>query len=602
MGELRDALAIIVALVIAVGATAVLVGDSAEQAPESPSVKPPDAQTEGPSGSQPADDTPSRQQSTDESNQGAGTNRSFEPGEPPDAVNEFAQFEEVATEIGFEYESIYRGTGLISRSGVYVVDYDNDGYEDLLATGGPVPVLFENTGDGYVPVREFDHSDTRAAHFFDYDNDGYRDLLLAEYGGELILYANDGGSFERREVGLEASVTSPTAITSADFTGNGCLDVFVAQNGLWQQSEPLVIRDARDVFQNHPDVRPRTTPGGENLLFYGDCEAFSEVTGQAGIRGQNWTLVTSAADFTGNGYPDIHVGNDYSADFLYENNGDGTFDRRDLGPATDRNAMSSVATDLTGNHHLDLFVTNIYFPDDVESTGRELPRLSAVPDGNNLLVNDGTGAFADVAPEHDLHRGGWGWAATVADFTNDGHREIVHATSSEVPVQPYDQYRGMQLWKGYPDTWKRVSNDDVGIGQHESRGLVRVDYDNDGRLDIAVATTTSTPRGGEGVTAFRFYENQHRNDESLQLFVRNPDGLARHAEVYVRTDARTMYRTVTARANFLSQDSRLLHFGVGNEEIRAVKVVWPDGTETIYRDLDAGSRYIVRPDGTERVE
>lgn len=526
----------------------------------------------------------------------------FEDGDPPSAVIEFEPFEEVSTEIGFEYESTYRGTGIISRSGVYVVDYNNNGYEDILATGGNSPVLFENTGDGYKPAHEFDHPETRAAHFFDFNNNGYRDLLLAEYGGELVFYANERGTFEPREVGLTSSVRSPTSITSADFTGNGCLDLFVAQNGLWQQGEPLDPRHAREVWENHPVVRPEPSPGGENLLFYGDCSRFWEVTEQAGISGKNWTLATSAADFSGNGYPDIHVGNDFSADFLYENNGDGTFDRSDLGPETDRNAMSSVATDLTGNHHLDLFVTNVYFPDGVWSISTELPRLSAVPDGNNLLVNDGTGEFTDKAPDHGLHRGGWGWAAVMADFTNDGHRDVVHAASIEAPVEAYDEYRAMQLWKGLPESWEAGDSEALGIDPHESRGLVRVDFANDGRLDLVVATTTSGVRGGEGPTPFAFYENQHTNDEALQFFVRNPDGLARGADVYVQTDTRTVYRTVTARGDFLSQNSRLLHIGAANEEVQAVTIVWPDGTESIHEDLEAGNRYIVTPDGATIVE
>lgn len=190
---------IVVALVIAVGATTAFTVDLSR-------VNQPDMSTVGDNQTQPTME-----------------DITFDPGEPPAAVNEFEPFEEVSTEIGFEYESEFRGTGIISRAGVYVVDYDNDGYEDLLATGGSSPVLFENTGDGYKPAREFDHPDTRAAHFFDYNNNGYRDLLLAEYGGELILYANENGTFEQREVGLTANVRSPTSITSADFTGNGCL-------------------------------------------------------------------------------------------------------------------------------------------------------------------------------------------------------------------------------------------------------------------------------------------------------------------------------------------------------------------------------------------
>lgn len=530
---------------------------------------------------------------------------SFDPGTPPAPSNSFAEFVDVAGDVGFDYGSNFQGTGTITRSGVYVADVDNDGYEDILAIGGNYPVLYENTGGAYERSQEFDLSDARTAHFFDANNNGYRDLVFAEYGGNIVFYENDNGTFNKRSVGLDTRTESPVSITSADFTGNGCLDLFVSQNGLWQAGHPMEATHARDVADEHPDIRPETTPGGENYLFYGhqNCTEFSDATGQAGIRGENWTLAVSAVDFTGNGYPDIHVGNDFSADFLYENTGNGTFERHDLGPDTDRNAMASIPVDVTGNHHLDLFVTNIYFEDHVESTARDRDMLAAVPEGNNLLINqNGSGTFVDRAPEHGLEAGGWGWATAVEDFTNDGHLDIIHGTSKEVPVEPYDEYRGKQVWKGTADSWERADGDDLGFGRHESRGLAALDYNNDGVLDVLVGTSSGHQRGGGGTSEFALYENQHANDDSLQLFVRNPDGIERNAAVFVETNQRTIYRPVRGGADFLSQDSRLLHFGLGNEALESVTVVWPDRTEIVYEDLDVGNRYILTPEETRLVE
>jgi hypothetical protein len=316
--------------------------------------------------------------------------------------------------------------------------------------------------------------------------------------------------------------------------------------------------------------------------------------------------VTSAADFTGDGNVDIHVGNDFSADFLYENTGNGTFLRHDIGPETDRNAMASVARDVTGNHRTDLFVSNIYITDGMETTIRsDIRTYAAVPDGNNLLINKNTSdgdPFVDRAPEHGLDEGGWGWAASIADFTNDGHLDVVHGTSSDVPFEPYDRFRTPQVWQGTADSWEAVDERALGLQEHQARGLGRPDYDSDGALDFALATTSASHLDSGRSTAFALYENQLESDDYLQLFVRNPDGIERGAAVVVETDRRTILRRPNARSGFLSQNSRLIHVGTANEEIQAVRVRWPDGTTTSYDELQEGNRYILTPDSTERVE
>jgi hypothetical protein len=532
--------------------------------------------------------------------------------DPPSAQARELGFESVAPEVGFEYKSEYRGRGgQISQSGVYIVDYNNDGKEDLLATGGNKPVLFENTGGAFKRVRNFNHPNTNAAHFFDYDNDGWRDLVLAEYAGEIAFYQNDNGTFSQRSVGLDKSVRNPTSITSADFTGNGCLDLFVAQNGPWQQGPPLLIGEVRRV-QNNPGARPMTSPGDPNLMFYNNCEQFQEATEQAGIRGRNWTLAVSAADFTGDGHIDIHVGNDLSADFLYVNQGDGTFKRHDLGPKTDRNAMASVAKDMTGDGRPDLFITNIYATENTGGIGNTDSVIVPKPEGNNFLVNvDGSDSskdsefgdlFVDRASQHGLEKGGWGWAAAVDDFNNDGHLDVIHSTSGDISFEPYDRFRTPQVWLGTATSWDAVDERGLGLGEHQARGLARLDFNGDGALDFALATTSATHQGGGPPRQFALYENQLDSEDYLQLFVRNPGGIARNALVVIETDQRVIQRRVGARAGFLSQNSRLIHVGTATEKIEQVRVLWPDGTESTYDDLQEGNRYVLTPDESSVVE
>ena len=538
-------------------------------------------------------------------------------GEPPAGTTGFASFEEVANERGFDYESTATSDSS-TDSGLYVADFDNDGDEDLLAIGSGSPTLFENTGGAFERARTFDHGDARTAHFLDYNNNGWRDLVVAMYDGTLALYVNDEGTFERRNAAIEDVLGYngyPVSMSSADFSGNGCLDLFVGMYGIPSGGSPPVTRGhAHDLAANHPAVRPAPTPATENHLLYGvresgTCTQLVEASDQAGIEGKNWTLATSAADFTGDGHVDIHVGNDFDSDVLYENNGNGTFERHLLGPATDRNAMSSVAKDVNGDHRLDLFVTNIYFPDDVtlEIGGFDLTQVAPLPKGNNLLINQGgepgEGLFVDGAPAHGLDDGGWGWAAAVEDFTNDGHLDVVHSTGASTPVEPYERFRAPQVWQGTADSWERVNGSQIGLAKHQGRGLVSLDYDSDGALDFAVATTPFDPHTfRSGSAQFKLYENQLESSESLQLFVRNPDGIERNAAVLIETDKRTLLRRTNANGDYLSQNSRLMHVGTANEQIRNVRVLWPDGSESTYHDLTEGNRYVLTPGKVRQVK
>lgn len=525
-------------------------------------------------------------------------------GDPPDELGAFPQFEEIAGSIGFVYEpSIPTGIEVVN-SGVYVADFDNNGYEDLLAVGEKHPVLFRNIRGEYVPYRTFEHTRVKAAHFFDYDNDNDEDLLLAQYGGELLFYQNQDGTFVRANVGFDATVLNPSSIVAADFTGNGCLDVFISQNGLWSGTTPLTLAEAQRVAADHPDVRPDTNSGKPNLLYFGDCEAFTDVTREAGISGQQWSLTSSGADFTGDGYPDIHVGNDWSEDYLYVNNADGTFTKRGLGPSSDRNAMSSNAIDLNGDFHTDIFVTNIYYTANATRTERAPPlhRDAALPHGNNYFVNDGTGNFTDRAAHHGLDEGGWGWTASIGDFSNDGHLDIIHTTTDVYWVEPYSRLFGsLQAWEGTPESWQKLDSREFGLGQSNTYSIARVDYDNDGDLDLSIGTAPLGPTLREQAQPFKLYENQADNGESLQFFVSDPESIDRHAAVYIETDERVIYRSPGPRGNFQTQESRLIHVGTATEQIERVTVIWPDGAVAEFTGLEPGNRYILTQEGADLV-
>ncbi|MFB6295847.1 MAG: CRTAC1 family protein [Halobacteriales archaeon] len=518
------------------------------------------------------------------------------------------QFAEVSNSIGFDHFPIQEpdnppGSG---RQGVYVADYDNDNWDDLLIVGGrESPSLYENVGgeferSGALPEDPLMDTKFKGALFFDYDSDGWRDLLLlAPAPKSSVFLENDNGSYRIEQTGLFFQM--PNGATALDYNGDGCLDVFVYQNGDWGDRTPLA-------YQN-PNGTVTTDNGNPNYLLEGDCSSFELAEG-AGINGSHWSLAASAVDFDGDGRTDIHVANDFYNDTLYYNEGNGTFERVPLGASTDRNGMSSEVGDVNGDGRPDLFVTNILIPEledctpgatDCSSVGPYIRRYVGDRNlGNNLLINEGGRSFVDRASAYGVTKGGWGWAASIRDFDNDGWTELFHATE-ELPIQGRENLsRTVYYDRAGSGSFQKENASRLGFETHAGRGVATLDHDRDGDLDIVVAEHPENT-----VFDIHFYENRAGDDENwLQVDVRHGDGVpAIGSRVEVDTGERTVVRWVTPRTDFFSQEARVVHLGLGSDErVERVRVVWPDGTERTISDVEANQELVVSPNGVSRLD
>ena len=180
-----------------------------------------------------------------------------------------------------------------------------------------------------------------AAIAADYDNDGHEDLFVTGYG-KVILYHNKGdGTFE--DVTAKAGINvDGWAISSAwlDYDKDGCVDLFV---GRYVKFDPKYR--AYYAADNYPG--PLDYEGTTNRLFHNNCNGtFTDVTEKSGIGAVvGRTMGVTAADFDGDGYPDIYVANDRTENFLFHNKKDGTFEEiaGDAGVAYGQNGESTSA-------------------------------------------------------------------------------------------------------------------------------------------------------------------------------------------------------------------------------------------------------------------
>lgn len=529
-------------------------------------------------------------------------------------IKETLSFEEVAYDVGFDYRDTHTpGAYTMAGAGVYVADVTNNGYEDILAVGAD-PVLFYNIGGEFVVGQEFNEEDITAAQLADFTNTGSKDLVLVGVEQPVHIYENDGNGTFNKIGETQQETYMPTGVTTGDFSRNGELDFYVVEHSFWGESAPQNGFDHEHVVENHPDVRPHESDTGavDKLFIQTERGVFEQKNEQYNVDFPTWALAASSADFTGNGHPDIHVANDFTSDLMFVNHGNQTFERVFMPPDGDRNGMSSVARDVTGNGYLEIFTTNIFYPNadspytDIDDRQEDVSGLSSAslfPDGNVMWTYDGD-EYTNIADDHGLQYGGWGWAATLSDLNNNGAHDVVHTVTCCPSVEPYpDEYKRTQLWMGTDDSWIKDDSSSVGLVRNSertvsiSRGLSSLDYNFDGSVDIVMSKPQVSRESSAG-GGYTMFENQHESngDDFIQFYLRNPNGSALNADVFIETDERVIYEHTNPRSDFQSQESEIRHVAVPEGDVTEIRVKWDDSSTTVFTNVEVGNRYVFTPE------
>ena len=526
-----------------------------------------------------------------------------------------AHFTDVAKEAGLKEQIVYGGLDTknyiieVVGAGVAFIDYDNDGWMDLLVLSGtklegdPPGVtnrLYKNNRDGTFTDVTAKAGLTRAGWassvtVADYDNDGFDDVFITYYGHNVLYHNNGNGTFTdvTKKAGLwQNDVHYGSGCTWVDYDRDGRLDLFVANylnTTLEKLPKPGTNPDCtwKGVAVN---CGPRGLPAGFVQLFHNNGDGtFTEVSKQSGVAAASgsYPMTCVAADFDNDGWPDIYVACDSTPSWLFRNQHDGTFREEALerGIALSEDGMEQAGMgvavgdlDLDGN--LDVFKTN--FSDDT----------------NVLYRNDGKGNFDDVTIRAGLgvETRYVGWGAGMVDLDNDGLLDLLVVTGTvypevekKLPTYPFRTPRLVFRNLGDGRFEELIEEAGPGISDvHSSRGCAFGDFDNDGDIDVLVWNMNEPP-------------SLLRNDLSgdghwlkVQLVGVRSNRSAIGARVTARYGNKQQTQELTAQSSFYSVNDRRLHFGLGTETTAHLSIRWPNGATEDVRNVAANQLVVVR--------
>lgn len=539
----------------------------------------------------------------------------------------------------YEKFNVFTSQYFYNGGGVAVGDINNDGLPDIFFTANHGPdKLYLNRGNlrfeditQQAGVQGTVSWETGVA-MSDINNDGWLDIYVSKSGlapdlsyTNALYINNQDGTFTERafEYGL-SGYSHTTQAAFLDYDLDGDLDVFLLNHNVEKINAQNFSLTAKSVLVG-------------DQLFRNDNGQFTEVTNEAGIIGKfiSYGLGVMIGDMNKDGWPDIYVCNDFGErDYLYYNNGDGTFEEKlveQIGHIP-YYSMGGDLADINNDGQLDIMTLDMT-PED--NFGQKANMNDMNPKKFNFLVdngmhhqyminclqlNNGNGTFSEISMLSGMAYTDWSWGPLFGDFDNDGFKDVFVTNGYRVDISNKDfvgwykkretelgsqlAYSGTKMsflgeafdkiTSGKVKNYMYRNNGDLtfqntteawGLAEPTySNGAAYADLDNDGDLDIVINNLDQE--------AFLYENKSNEITRSNFLKVRcegppqNKFGIG--TKVKLVTNGGTQYQELYATRGFQSSVEPVLHFGLGKEkEAMEIHVTWFDGKSQVIKGVKA---------------
>ena len=547
-------------------------------------------------------------------------------------------------------DNIYNG------GGVGIGDFNNDGLVDIYLAGNMVSnKLYLNKGS----MKFEDRTDAAGVggegrwctgiSTVDINADGLQDLYVsASFRKDPVLrtnllYINQGLNKDGIPVFKESAQAYGLADTGFstqgyffDYDRDGDLDLYLVTNELYDPKTPIRFR---------PKLVDGSALNTDRLYRNNGNATFTNVSKEAGILIEGWGHAASISDFNMDGWPDVYVANDFvSNDLLYINNRDGTFTNKlaDYFKHTGWNAMGTDVVDINNDGLVDVVSLEMLPENNLRKKrmlsgneyynyfnssqfGYEHQYVRNVLQLNSGITPKGHPVFSDIGFMAGIYQTDWSWCPLVADFDNDGYRDMIVtnglprdvtdldyiaydngqgggranlslAMTKSLPVVDIPDYafknKGGVLFENTTEAW--------GLNKSAfSNGGAYVDLDNDGDLDFVVNNINDP--------AF-IYENTFNNSNqknpahtvTIKLVGAGQNKNALGAGIHIYYAGKQQYYEHYPSRGYLSTVDDRAHFGLGSSAtIDSIKIKWPDGKVQIIKNIKADQLITISYNGTD---
>ncbi len=496
-------------------------------------------------------------------------------------------------------------------SGAAFADIDNDSDLDLYIVNIPRPltqdasvgsetnVLYRNNGDGtFTDITDIagvgHHGYGMGCVFADYNGDGNLDLYVTNYGANVLYRNNGDGTFSdvTKTAGVGCELWS-TGAAFADIDGDSDLDLYVC-NYVTYNLEKLEQMQEESLQSGKPvpsALNPHVFDPQDNVFYRNNGDGtFNDVTAEVGIAapgGRSMQCIFS--DFDNDNDLDLYVANDTSVNYVYRNAGNGAFtDVSNESWAADfRGSMGLAAGDYDEDGDIDLFIS--HWVDEENTLYRNL--FKEDPSSGHIRFVDES--YSAMLAEVSIKLIGWGTA--LFDYDNDGDLDIFVTNGStfqelkqpEVLIPQVDA-----LYRNDGDgSFSDVSEISgiTGLRTHVGRGATFGDYDNDGDVDIFVVNNHAPP------TLLRNDGGNRNGWLHVELIGTDNNRNAIGAKVQLKTADRMQVREVYAGESYMSANSFIAEFGVGDAtQIETLQVTWLNGDVQKQHNIPVNQRVRVK--------